>query len=337
MLFRTLFYTAIADNHLDGYVKVCKEGTIISVSAHPDFKDQLDKNIERIRGCYERAHGLKQNLTICGVRASSTDMVIEPCFKAKYEYEHYFSPGTFRLSDDMYVNLVLPVMEQVAKTVAATCTISKTQTIVDLKGCIGPHPVEVDLFSIVWSERDHFVYPVPPRVPEEQPHLNLELYKLYSAEGQPHCDLTIQDKNGKKTKVHSLVLLVSKSNKLAGLVQRALSSKNKTLIIESFSMEAIRKFIDFAYLGPKALDPDTWQSKEITTNGLLALAHYLEMAPFMDCCTNLLSLTATQDDAAHINRLANLYNNEHLRALALYLQGNEPTQSSKRGKIGSAE
>lgn len=332
-LFKTLFYKVIADQNLDGYIKVKRNREFVTVAAHPDYRAELDKNIEIIRRCFERAHGLKQNFVFCGVNASSDQVVIESQLKEKYEYGDYFSLSTCKIRRALFADLIMPAMQQVTESLAAHCTITSEQREVHLKGRLAlSSKVNLDVFSIVWSNREHFVYPVPPTLPQEQPQLSRSLYQFYRAPEQPHCDLTIVDKDGRTIKVHSLVLQVCESKRLQSLLPTALASKGKKLVFDNFGLEAIKKFIDFAYLGHTALDPNNWQTKEISTTGLLPFAHFLEMPAFMDCCTNLLSLTSTKDDAAHIRTLAKLYDNEHLKLLAEYLNGQEPTQPSKRGR-----
>jgi hypothetical protein len=84
--------------------------------------------------------------------------------------------------------------------------------------------------------------------------------------------------------------------------------------VTELSHQTLKAFIDYLYLGQKALMPDNCNPYHLLTK-----AYDWQLPDLIDCCTNLISLKANPQDADTISTLANRYDNDHLRRLATHL------------------
>lgn len=164
------------------------------------------------------------------------------------------------------------------------------------------------------------VYPIPPLsiIPRTFKEQSQEFYDLFLQ--QIFCDATLVFFDG-ELKVHALILCASTNGEM---LKKALTgpfqeSSTKTLDLFEFSMTTGSAFIDFIYLGPDAITPETLKDKNVDVYELLKIAHFYQVLPLINCCTNVISLIASKEDAESIGVLADLYENAHLQNLTKYL------------------
>lgn len=107
---------------------------------------------------------------------------------------------------------------------------------------------------------------------------------------------------------------------------------HKEILLAEYSENTVRAFIDFIYLGGKTFSQNVILSKnknEINLLELLDFAKTYEIEILLDCCTNLISLFATNKNLVELQPLTTLYEIEHLNKLFKHLSmKNEQDENS---------
>lgn len=165
-------------------------------------------------------------------------------------------------------------------------------------------------FKIKWKDQE-VVYPIPPETIENMTTAETKLYDLFLK--HKFCDITLQAADG-EVKIHATQLVSKGGAAFAAMLTSDMREAEEGKIqIQNFSLETVRAFVDFLYLGKIG-------SKSIENlTELLHFAHMYEVPSLVNYCTNRISLIATVDDLQEIKDISIELNNDHLKALAAHL------------------
>ncbi len=222
----------------------------------------------------------------------------------------------------LYYDFVKPALQKLAEFCGACYTEDqKSLNIQPILDDFAPQMKNCEIIHISWKEDIHCVYPILPKTIPARQDANEALYLLYQK--QEFCDFCLVSKENQTLKIHSALLYVHGGPILQNLLTSGMKeTANKTIIFPDYSQNAIRAFIEFIYLGGQAFSEkmsSTEEGKELDLLELFEMAHTYQINTLIDCCTNLMSLSATKENLEIIKKYAALYKNEHLTSLCEYL------------------
>lgn len=209
-------------------------------------------------------------------------------------------------------------MDGLSKAAGATCS---EKVIPNQKynggNALGIQSQEVRSLKIEWDPDKHLIYPIEPKAILPRDNLQNTMYSAYK--NQIMCDYSLVTDDG-IVKIHSVILFTYGGE----VIQKILTvnmkeSLEKTICFNSFSLNTVKAFVDYIYLGEKAFKPESFLEKDINLCELFEMAHIYQIQPLIDCCTNLFSLFSSLDDINQIESLADHYENAHLKALYEHL------------------
>ena len=132
------------------------------------------------------------------------------------------------------------------------------------------------------------------------------------------CDFKILTKTD-VLDVHSNILFINGGDVVQkSMENNFIESEKKMISFENFSSETISDYIKFIYLGAENFFKEyisTEMEEESNIFELFDFANQYQVMPLIDCCTNIISLLATKDNADEIQELVTKYNNSHLQEL----------------------
>ncbi|KAJ7361901.1 BTB And C-terminal Kelch [Desmophyllum pertusum] len=123
---------------------------------------------------------------------------------------------------------------------------------------------------------------------------NIKVYHEKKEEEQFY-DFTIKDKDGIEIRSHKF-LLASQSKYFAALFRRDPTASETTF--EDFSLDAIKKCIDYLYIHESDLTGNNVQD-------LLMFADYINLTDVTEICTNYIIKNIDQSNYAHVIELGN--------------------------------
>ncbi|MFZ0565934.1 MAG: BTB/POZ domain-containing protein [Chlamydiales bacterium] len=165
---------------------------------------------------------------------------------------------------------------------------------------------------------DHFPYPIEPKkIPQRDANGHLKaMYSRY--QDQTLCDVSIFTKEG-ILKVHSAPLCEYGGKMVKEMILQQ-EPTEKEIRFDEFSLKCVKAFIDFVYLGEKGLEPKSVRERDVDVYELLKMAYTYQVQPLIDCCTNLISLSASVNDLEKVKSYADSYKNGHLLELSEFFQ-----------------
>jgi len=225
------------------------------------------------------------------------------------------------ISEFWFRDYVRPTMPSLADSLGATCS-NEVLPIKYISERTGNQQKDIEVFKIDWSNSYYHVYPIPAKEMPSREDFHGLMYSMYK--NQTLCDLSIVAKEKDKEvvlKVHSLPFYNYGGEMIQSLLTNGMKEGiEKKVHFEDLSINTLKAFIDFIYLGEDGLKPDNVQQSGVNLFELLQMAHTYQVPALVDCCTNLIALFASIEDLEIIKGFAKLYNNDHLRQLCAHLE-----------------
>lgn len=217
-----------------------------------------------------------------------------------------------RLIHDEYPFIFQPVFPYFCQLINANCTVSEKRIFASENSEELEERIST-LFTVTWN-KEHFIYPIQPVALSDGQELKILMYSLYK--NKNGCDFSIIGKNG-KIELHKVLLLCKGGEAIQALLNSEINKEGANQInLNAYSLTTLEYFVDFLYLGEEVLKPNNIADKELVITELLDLGKCFLLDDLVNCCTNLLTLTAEEKHKKIILDLAILYENDHLRALA---------------------
>ncbi len=177
-----------------------------------------------------------------------------------------------------------------------------------------------DVLQIQWDSNRHHVSPIPLKEIPSEVSLGSALYPSYQQKRL--CDCALISKDGQNSfMVHAVILDINGGPFFQSLFNGSMrESQKKEIVFPEHSTSTILAFIDFVYLGGKDFEAQTLSKGcKFDLCELLDFAYTYQVEILKDCCTNLLCLFSTKEDAVNIKCLAERYSNENLKKLSASL------------------
>lgn len=213
-----------------------------------------------------------------------------------------------------YLRLVLPFF---AESIGLTFT--EFNSDVTYATDLGDSTQNVKSLRFEWVSSTNYFYPIKPvEIADRSAKELLQgFHKLYQR--QFLCDYTLKARNG-EIALHSIVLHQFGGEYFQNLLNSEMKESSEKQVQLDYSLDVLKKFIDFLYLGKEALEPEVFFKTDdgLDVTELLRFAHYCQNEVLVNCCTNLISLSFGQDSKQMIKALADLYQNAHLQQLYEY-------------------
>ena len=291
-----------------------KKSIIISAKNH---NIKATKNcIEEIRTIFFQRRQKCKDFTFFLIDDCTESYIIKECdvLDLKHCMKRQKSHGNHVLEQ-----WIIPCMEKLSESLGANCIKAYTPNI---HSKFSYQPKEILSFKIEWNRENQFVYRIPPKsVPKRESPLET-WHTMY--QNQFLCDLTLIAENV-EIKLHSLLLYTYGGEIFQKMLTNGFKeSVDKVISLKEFSLNTVRAFIDFIYLGENALQPEVTCTNAYEVSELLRLAHTYQIPSLVDHCANLLCLVTSAEDAEAIKLLADKCEIEQLKKLYehLLLDGN---------------
>ena len=270
------------------------------------YHDKVKNYVEKIRNLLVTKSVEKKDFTICSLDETPTHVF----YQIESDPFVFNSEMIFAEIDNrLFISIIEPSVPHFFNLLGLGCRNDE----VILKGFRGPSLGTS--FKVQWKE-GHF----PPRItPKPIPRRDFQkdLYSMYIDESL--CDLTLVTKDG-TIKIHSVPLFLCGGEAIQKMLTSNMKeSLTKIVSFDQYSIATVKAFVDFIYLGESALAPKVFFNKGVDVYELLDMAHTYQIKPLIDCCTNLLNVSANTSDAENIKNLADRYDNEHLKELYKFL------------------
>lgn len=287
-------------NHRRGeeveYFSVSIEGEEIRYSGSAGVIKSLKDTMEHIRECLVEDWDKRINVEI---------------LQTSYAIDYYFSPArnisdnskNFKIFKNWYDLFIKPALSDFAENCGAVYKDDYSET----RGGT--------ILQVTW--KNSLIYPITPKPIAEPAPIGKILYPLYQR--QEHCDFSLHCKDGAVIKSHFALLYG-----YGGCVlQRLLTSdfketRERSISFENHPKDVIESFLEFIYGGAAEFSEKMIASKDLDITKLYELFHFAHMyqvEALVDCCSNLISLVATKENLVEIQRLADMYDNAHLKQL----------------------
>ena len=316
-----LFWLAFckAFSQIDGEDSDCfatsLKGKTLTISGKEHIILDLQKCVEQIRKLFARGMQERTSFTILPVKISTKIFIRD---NAEFiDLTDWLNDRNFNLYETWFGSFVEPTMQSFCELIGVTCS----DVVVPIRyKCVEEQGVlseDVKAFKIDWVSGDHFVYPIEAKVIPSRNDLKKSMHSMY--ENQILCDLSLVAKDG-AVNVHSIPLFTYGGE----MIQKMLTcnmkeSLEKVVYFNEFSLNSVKAFVDFMYLGEDGLEPESVLKRDVDLCELFHMAHTYQVQTLIDCCTNLFSLFSSTKDIEKIKYLAELYENEHLKKLHEYL------------------
>ncbi|GAB5411800.1 MAG: hypothetical protein ChlgKO_09140 [Chlamydiales bacterium] len=213
-----------------------------------------------------------------------------------------------------YLRAGLPLF---AKAIGLTFT--EFDSIVTCVTDVGDRTQNVKSLHFEWGAGTNYFYPITPiEIADRSARETLQgFHKLYQE--QFLCDYTLKARDGEIT-LHSIVLHQFGGEYFQNLLSSGMKEFSEKQVQLDYSLDVLKKFIDFLYLGKEVLEPELFFKTDdgLDVFELLRLAHYCQNESLVNCCTNLISLSIGEESKQGIKELADLYQNAHLQKLYEY-------------------
>ena len=318
----------IPGEHNDGFFVSLNERTV-KISGEEHLILKIQRVLEEIRSFYIKGLEEKKDFSILAVPIADKMFLKEPA--DPLVLPNWLTEEKLKVCCYWFKKRIAPCMKEIAKSVGATASIDKISQEVLMVDPLVINTKTVRRFRIEWSKNKLPVYPIEPISIPSRKLLPSEAHEML--EKQILCDLKLVARDGSMN-AHSMLLFLKggplMKTMLTGGMKEALE---KVVTFSDFSLKTIKSFLDFVYLGESGLLPEKIQEHGIDLFELFVFAHLHDFTPFLDCCTNLISLFARPDDIPQIIALATTYNNPHLKALAEHLASSSGVTTSLTKEI----
>jgi hypothetical protein len=312
-LFWMAFCNALSQTESEDseYFSTFVQGKTLTVAGEEYIISDVQKFLEEIRKLFVKAHTPKNSFFILPIKITSDYFVREKTDTV--DLTDWLSDRVVKLYESWFISFIQPSMPILCKSIGATCSnIHISQKIITGD----PFNIEnknVKAFKIDWINGEHFTYPIEPKRLSPRDDLQKSIYSMY--EKHILCDLSIVAKDG-IVKVHSIPLFTYGGD----MIQKMLTcnmkeSLEKVVSFKEFSLNSVKAFVDFMYLGENGLKPESVSKNDVDLYELFQMANTYQVQELIDCCTNLLSLFSSTEDVEKIKHLAEFYENEHLKEL----------------------
>lgn len=297
--------------HTDGvHFSISLEGKVLKILAQQHNLFKLQNFVEDIRQLFAKAYSEKVNFVALPIQSNYEHIIRKK--SDIIDLSNWQDNNTLIYS--LFKQFIQPCMQKICQSIGASCLdVVVTQA---LKYGNRVETQEIHAFKIDWLSEYHFVPPISltPISPRED--LQQSMYSMYKK--QILCDFTLKAKDG-SLQVHAIPLFTYGDE----MMQRMLTSSmkesiDKTILFTEFSLNTVKAFIDFIYLGEKGLEPQSFLVKEIDLDELFEMAQTYQVKSLIDCCTNLYSVFCSIEHKEKIKTLADLYENKHLQTLYEY-------------------
>lgn len=221
----------------------------------------------------------------------------------------------FRFSD-----LIKPTLPKLCSLLGARCLFKPViqQYREDQSG--GIEQKNVEAIDIEWIREEHVIYSIAPQeIPSRELNsLVKSTYDMY--QNSICCDFIIGI--GEVTiPVHSIPFYTYGGDAIKNMLTTNMKEQQERKIeIKEFKEKTVRAFIDFIYLGPKGLNPESDRYQELDVIELFRMAQTYQVKDLIDHCANLMSLYCTSDQADNIEEMADYYQNDYLKKLSEHLK-----------------
>ena len=170
---------------------------------------------------------------------------------------------------------------------------------------------KVSIFTIDLAKQ--LTYHIKPIEIAGRHEMAEKMYNLYNI--NKFCDFSLKSKSG-SINIHSTQLYLYGGKFFEKLIDNDLKeTQEKAIDFQDFSIETIKFFTDYLYLGSKVLTPQYYNNIKVDLSELFLFAHTYQVSELMNCCTNLFAFLATEDDLETVENLMTTYDNEHLKEL----------------------
>jgi len=223
-------------------------------------------------------------------------------------------------------------LPSLANLLGAQCTPLQVERMVDSGN--GARNQVINALQFDWNPEIYYVYPIPPRIIPSQTleQAKARATKLHAFYKQGIlCDVTIQAKGDDIViKCHSLVLSLNGGEVIHRKLTQSWADSKATIEMKEFSKKTIEIFLEFIYLRKEVMGITNLTFADLKEP--LALAYTYRVKEFIDYCTNAISLLAEPKDASEIGAMANNFQNQHLRNLAVHLAAHPKAVPAPKGQ-----
>ncbi len=317
-LFLTVFAKALASSmhevkKLPSLVfNITEKTTSLALKGDYLFADPVVKIVEKLRTLFE-ATMYKGRVTVLPVPCLDKRIYLMQPFNLSVDLRDI--DPSFTHSSEAYENYVKPSLKRLSELLGGTYSEKKEYQV--LHGNQVPH---IAGFHIDWTAEEHYESHVAPIVIPEREGLQMHLYRMYTDEKQPGCDLTIVSQDMKEIKIHESVLRCFGGPILPIMLDGQWKESNeKKVVFGETPSDVLKVFVEYLYLGESALRPKVFLQKKVDVCTLLDLAVAYQIDPLIKCCVNILSIGATVEQVDEVKALAEAYNRLELKPLAEHL------------------
>lgn len=319
-LFLNLFYKAASDlSHVADSTtfSIIRKDRKITITAKEHNRKDFEKGVEQIRTLFLQNYGDNKPSTIVAIDCVGEKFLRAPSAEL-IDVTKSLGDKSGSIMGHIYERYILPSMPSVAKSLGAVY--SDTVVNQQYKTIGGSQTKEVEGFQVNFLASEHFIYPIAPvKIPERE-STQKAMYELYKQKEQPLCNLTLRARDNEEIKMHALPLYLYGGKVLQNTLTSGLKeSVTQTIHMPEFTIDVIKQFVEFIYLGPSALTPELFFQKEVDVWELLRMAHLYQTSTLIDCCTNLITLICQVEQAEELKAIAETYENPHLLELYKHL------------------
>ena len=316
-LFLSVYYRAMNTFHKnDSMYSVSRQGNTIKVKWDNSLTE-IEKGVERVRVLLESQYREKKTCTILPITIAIETYLQTPSPQI-IDLSNSTGEESGRISHCLYRDYILPVIPRIAEIIGAI--FSATTLEQHYNSGYQTQTCEIKGFTITFLASEHFIYPIEPVTISARDSMEKSMYDLYKDKDQPLCTLVLRTAGDSEVRMHPFPFYQYGGDALKKMIGGHFKeTRDQAINFSHFSDQTVREFVEFLYLGPNALTPEVFFAKEVNLCELLDMAHTYQVPLLVDCCTNLLSLVATPDQAGDIKRIADMYENSHLQKLCEHL------------------
>lgn len=325
-LFLTLFTKALANVKLDGadglVFQVTEKGNVLKIKTYSHlFSYSFVQAVEKLRVIFERTM-YKGHVTVLPIE------IVQGSQKRIYFMEPQSTSADLRDLDPYFTcqserfhTYVKPSLKGVAELLGGVYSEKKIMQVLRTPQRPEDSVPEIDAFRIDWTAEEHYVSNMAPVGIPGRESMQMHLYRMFKDNNQTNCDLTLVSCDGKELKMHGVVMHTYGGLALRTMLESTMrESLERRIVFGETPFDVLQEFVEFLYLGADALRPKVFFNTNVDPCALLHLAVVYEIDPLIKCCTNLLYIGASTEQAKEVKELAELYNVRDLKLLAEHLE-----------------
>lgn len=301
----------------DCFTVQLKERNLI-ILGRPHIVKNINMTVEKIRIFTMEAFNQKKDFTFVSNKMACDIHFRKDGVEIDFSDWLYNKEGT--IFESWYGEFFAPTLAPLFNSLGAAYSVEKQMRSIknDLYSDGRLMNENVNVHKVEWKNHEVCVYPIVPKsLPSCQDAQN-GLFELY--EKQKFCDFFLHTQEAEVIGLHKVILYLNGGETLKHLIDSNFKeAKENKLVLDSYSTQVVRYFVDYIYLGPENCLEKMIENNFSEPYQLFTLAHFFQVTPLIDCCTNYISLIADTQDLPTIRSLANDFKNQHLKALAFYL------------------